>query len=39
MLKMADQGMSDFCVTFTVSLYALRLKNVDKLAISKHTAI
>ena len=37
---MANQGRSDFCVVFTISLCALDPKtNVNKFAISSHTAL
>ena len=44
MLKMADQGRSDFYLVFTKSLCKLRLKHriktpVNKFAISSHTAL
>ena len=37
---MADQGRSDFCVVFAMSICALELKkNINKCAISTHTAL
>ena len=37
--KMVDQGRSDFCIVFTMSLCALELKQTfRKFAISNHTA-
>ena len=40
MLKMVDQGKSDFYVVFTMSPCALGLKTIaNKFAISNHTAL
>ena len=38
-LKMADQGRSDFYLVLTVSLCVLGLKQLNKFAISNHTAL